>query len=195
MLKIGITGGIGSGKTLVAHIFRVLGIPVFDADETAKKIMNKDEALKAEIVKQFGQKAYKGGVLDRKYLEDIVFKDSFQLEKLNAIVHPATIRAANEWMQKQDAPYVLKEAALLFEAGTATGLDYIIGVYAPVPVRTMRVMKRNNISQEEVLNRMKKQINEEIKMKLCNFVIINDEQTLLIPQVIALHQKIMEKVN
>jgi dephospho-CoA kinase len=195
MLKIGITGGIGSGKSLVAHIFRVLGIPVFDADETAKKIMNEDKALKAEIIQQFGQKAYKAGVIDRKYLADLVFKDPFQLEKLNAIVHPVTIRAAQNWMKKQDAPYALKEAALLFESGTAADLDYVIGVYAPAPLRTTRVMRRNNIAMEEVKNRMKRQINEEIKMKLCDFVIVNDEQTLLIPQVIMLHQKIMEKVK
>ena len=191
MLKIGITGGIGSGKSMVTHIFKVMGIPVFDADAAAKKIMNEDTALKAEIIKQFGEKTYPDGVLDRKHLAGIVFNDPFQLEKLNAIVHPVTIRAAHDWMEKQSAPYVLKEAALLFEAGTAIGLDYIIGVYAPTHVRIARVMNRDNVSREEVISRMKRQIDEDIKMRLCDFVIINDEQTMLIPQVVSLHQKIM----
>ena len=154
--------------------------------------MNQDESLKAAIIKTFGEKVYEKGVLDRKYLAGIVFNDPFLLEKLNALVHPATIRAAHDWMEKQNAPYVLKEAALLFEAGTATGLDYIIGVHAPAHVRIARVMNRDHISREEVINRMSRQIDEEIKMRLCDFVIINDEQTMLIPQVLILHQQLME---
>ena len=189
MLYIGLTGGMGSGKTTVANIFSVLGIPVFDADAAAKKIMTEDEALKNSIVEIFGKETYISGKLNRKYLADIVFQDPFQLERLNALVHPASIAAAKKWMQQQDAPYVIKEAALFFESGSAAGLDYIIGVYAPPSIRINRVMKRDGMERSQVLNRMSHQLDEEIKMKLCDFVVVNDEQRLLIPQVLELHEK------
>src|SRR6476469_2595433 len=139
MLKIGLTGGIGSGKSVVAEIFRVLGIPVFDADREAKSIMNTDEALMAAIIAEFGEQAYRNDQLDRKYLANIVFKDSLQLEKLNALVHPAAISAAHRWFKVQITPYVIKEAAILFESGSAGDLDYVIGVYAPASLRIQRV--------------------------------------------------------
>ena len=189
MLKIGITGGIGSGKSVVSKIFKTMGIPVFDADAVAKNIMQVDDQLKQQVIETFGKDTYKDGVLDRKHLANIVFHDPFQLEKLNAIVHPATIRAAGEWMKKQISDYVIKEAALLFEAGTAGDLDYIIGVYAPMHVRIQRVMQRDGVTRDEVLTRMDRQISEEIKMRLCDFVVKNDGLTMLIPQVLELHEK------
>lgn len=189
ILKIGLTGGIGSGKSTVAKIFSVLGIPVFYADTAARLVMNEDAELKQKIKHTFGEAAYEYEVLNRKYLADIVFKDAFKLEQLNAMVHPATIKMAEQWMLQQNTPYVIKEAALLFEAGSTEGLDYIIGVYAPQHLRIHRVMQRDNVTREEVLARMNKQINEEMKMRLCDFVIVNDEQQLVIPQVLQLHQK------
>lgn len=195
MLKIGLTGGIGSGKSTVAQIFTVLGIPVFDADDAAKKMMNEDEDLKTAIKKLFGEEAYTTGALNRKYIAGIVFNDAFKLEQLNAIVHPATIKAAEEWMHKQTAPYIIKEAALMFESGSGAHLDYVIGVYAPKHLRVQRAMQRDNAAREEVLARMDKQINEEIKMRLCDFVIVNDEQQLLIPQVLQLHEKFLSTKN
>ena len=195
ILKVGLTGGIGSGKTTVAQIFITLGIPVFFADDVAKKIMNEDVELMQNIQHTFGIEAYENGKLNRKYLADIVFKDPLKLEQLNALVHPATINAAEKWMQQQNTPYIIKEAALLFEAGTAAGLDYVIGVYAPQHVRIQRVMQRDNVTREEVIARMNKQINEEIKMRLCDFVIVNDEQQLVIPQVIELHQQLIMLAN
>jgi dephospho-CoA kinase len=194
MLKIGITGGIGSGKSTVSSIFKVLGIPVFDADSAAKKIMNEDEALKAAIKKAFGNEAYVNGELDRKYLASIVFKDAYQLEVLNSLVHPASIAVGLQWAEQQQAPYVIKEAALMFEAGSGFNLDYIIGVHAPQHIRLQRVMHRDNSTREEVLNRMNKQINEEMKMKLCDYVIVNDEQQLVIPQVLKLHEHFLSLV-
>ncbi len=191
-LRIGLTGGIGSGKSTVANIFKVLGIPVFDADNAAKNIMNEDEVLRAEIIKTFGEDAYTDNVLNRKYIANIVFNDAFKLEQLNAIVHPATIASAEKWVQQQQAPYTIKEAALLFESGSAAGLDYIIGVFAPQALRIKRVMERDGISREEVLSRIGNQIDEDIKKRLCDFVLVNDEQQLLIPQVLALHQKFIE---
>lgn len=190
-LKVGITGGIGSGKTTVANIFKTIGIPVFDADAAARKVMNEDEPLKQNIRNFFGNEAYINGILNRKYIADIVFNDAFKLEKLNAMVHPVTIAMAEKWMQQQTTPYVLKEAAIIFESGAALGLDYIIGVFAPQHVRIQRVMQRDKVSREEVLSRMSRQIDEFMKMKLCDFVITNDEQQLVIPQVLSVHEKLL----
>lgn len=191
MLKIGITGGIGSGKTTVAQVFEVLGIPVYNADKAAKRLMNEDEALKEKIKQQFGNDVYKNEKLDNKHLAQIVFSSEEKLNILNSMVHPATINDANAWMLKQSTPYTLKEAALLFESGAAELLDYVIGVWAPAPLRLQRVMQRDNSNREEVMARMNRQMDEDIKMKLCNFIITNDEQQLLIPQVIALHEKLL----
>jgi dephospho-CoA kinase len=191
MMNIGLTGGIGSGKTTVAKIFELLGIPVYHADDAAKKIMNEDDELKAAIQKQFGTEAYSKGELNRAYLATKVFNDPFQLEILNSLVHPATIRDAAKWMAQQRTSYTIKEAALIFESGSAEYLDYVIGVYAPAPLRIKRTMERNHLTYEEVIQRMTKQLDEEMKMKLCDFVIYNDEEHLLIPQVLELHQKLL----
>jgi dephospho-CoA kinase len=195
MLKIGLTGGIGSGKSAVAGIFNVLGIPVFDADTNAKLVMETDASLSAAIKELFGEESYLEGKLNRQYIANLVFSDAFKLDQLNALVHPATISAANNWMHQQTTPYVIKEAALLFEAGSAAHLDFIIGVYAPQHIRIKRVMDRDNVTREQVLARMNRQINEEIKMKLCDFVLVNDEQQLLIPQVLRLHEKFIAKAS
>ena len=190
MLKIGLTGGVGSGKTTVSKIFASLGVPVFYADDIAKKIMNEDTILKQEIINLFGEEAYAES-LNRKHIADIVFNDAFKLEQLNALIHPRTIEAANKWMQQQTKPYVIKEAALMFEAGASTNLDYIIGVYAPQYLRINRVMKRDMFTKEQVLERINNQIDETIKMKLCDFVIVNDEQQAVLPQVINLHKQFL----
>ena len=189
MLKVGLTGGIGSGKTMVARILELLGIPVYYADSAAKTIMNEDESLKASIIEHFGESAYIDGALNRAYISSIVFQNRQKLAVLNALVHPATIRSAEKWMQQQHAAYVIKEAALIFESGSQDELDLVIGVYAPRHLRIHRTIQRDAVSREEVLQRMSNQVNEELKMKLCDFVIYNDEQQLLIPQVIALHEQ------
>ena len=192
MLKIGITGGIGAGKSTVAGIFKVLGVPVFDADATAKNILNTDSVLREQIAATFGSETYKNGLLDKKYLATLVFNNPDQLAKLNALVHPASIEAANIWAkhwEEQGCPYILKEAALLFEAGTNVGLDFIIGVTAPVEMRIARVMERDHVTREEVLKRMQHQLDDTEKMKRCNFVIDNNEASLVIPEVLALHAR------
>lgn len=189
MLKIGLTGGIGSGKTTVARIFETLGVPVYNADAEAKKLMNTDEVLKSAILKNFGTGTYKNGTLDRKYLATIVFNDDTKLELLNSLVHPVTIRDAADWIKRQNTPYIIKEAALLFETGAMDMLDKVIGVFAPQELRIKRVMERDGVSREEVLKRMKLQLDDEIKMKRCDFVITNDEQSLIIPQVLKLHNQ------
>lgn len=191
MLSIGLTGGIGSGKSIVAKIFRTLGVPVLDADALAKKIMLENEDVRAQIINSFGAESYNQAGLNRSFIANIVFKDPFQLEVLNSIVHPATIEAGKKWASQQNTPYTIKEAALFFESGSAEGMDLIIGVYAPDALRIQSVMHRDQTSREEVLNRMKHQISQKIKMKLCDRVIINDEQSLLIPQIMALHNELI----
>lgn len=195
MLKIGLTGGIGSGKSTVAKIFEVLGIPVYYADTEAKRLMNSNEKIKESLRQHFGEATYKNEELDRKYLADIVFNNPEKLELLNALIHPVTIKDAEEWMQRQAAPYSIKEAALLFESGAAENLDFVIGVYAPQALRIKRVMKRDNLAQDEIVKRINRQVNEEMKMKLCDFVITNNEQELLIPQVLKLHQHFISLAN
>lgn len=191
MLKIGITGGIGSGKSTVAKVFEVLGIPVYYADDAAKRLMIEHEELKEAIKTHFGSIMYTGAALNRKLLADIVFKDPEKLKLLNSLVHPATLKDAETWMANQATPYAIKEAALIFESGAQEQLDYVIGVTAPAPLRIQRTMHRDGITREEVMSRMDKQLDETIKIKLCDFIIKNDEQEMLLPQAIALHEKLL----
>jgi dephospho-CoA kinase len=191
MLQIGLTGGIGVGKTTVSKILNVLEIPVFNADDEAKKIMRTDEMVQKNIIAAFGKESYQNNKLNTQYIANIVFNNSYQLEILNSIVHPATINYYNNWVLQQTAAYVVKEAALMFEAGSTTNINFIIGVFAPKNVRYKRVMQRDNITKEQVDARMQHQIDDEIKLKLCDAVIINDEQHLLINQVIKIHNQIM----
>lgn len=194
MLKIGLTGGIGSGKTTVARVLEVLGIPVYYADEAAKDLMNKNELLKQQLIFHFGEATYfEDGQLNRKHLSSIVFANKEKLELLNSLVHPITIADAQQWFSKQTSPYVVKEAALLFESGSAEGLDYVIGVTAPATLRIKRVIDRDHVTAEEVKRRMANQLDDGIKMKLCDFVLQNNEQQLLLPQVIQLHEKLISR--
>lgn len=195
ILRIGITGGIGSGKSTVARIFGVLGIPVYYADDAAKRIMNEDALLREQIVKNFGEQSYVDGKLNREYLASIVFHDKKKLATLNALVHPATIRNSAQWMKCQSTPYAIREAALIFESGAQDQLDYVIGVSAPVELRIERAMQRDNLTRQQVIDRMNRQINETIKMRLCDFVVVNDGKKPVIPQVLKLHEKFLEMVK
>jgi dephospho-CoA kinase len=192
MLKAGITGGIGSGKTSVCKVFETLGIPVFYADEAARKLQEEDPILIAGIKKMFGEAAYQNGRLDRAYVGNIVFNDPVQLQQLNALTHPATIRYAQVWTAHQHSPYVIKEAALFFETGSNQTMDVLIGVTAPQEIRIRRTMQRDSISREQVLQRMYRQMDEQKKMSLCDHVILNDDITPVIPQVLTLHEKLLQ---
>lgn len=193
MLKIGLTGGIGSGKTTVARIFQLLEVPVYFADDASKRLYATDAALISSIKEHFGEEVYAGNQLNRSKLAALVFGNPDRLELLNRLVHPPTIKDAEDWMRAQKAPYIIKEAALLFESGSVSSLDYVIGVSAPRHLRLKRTMDRDGLTRGEVLNRMKRQIEESIKMRLCDFIIQNDEQRLVIPQVLSLHAQLLEK--
>jgi len=194
MLKIGITGNIGSGKTTVSKMFEVLGIPVFYADVAAKNIMTDDPPLIADIKKTFGDDAYfADGSLNRKYIAYIVFNDDAELAKLNALTHPAVFRAFDNWVAGiKYAPYVIKEAALLFESTSYKMCDYSLLVTAPLELRIDRVTRRDNITAADVQAREAKQFTEDKKRKMADYIIENDEKQLLIPQVLALHETFLQ---
>jgi len=191
MVRVGLTGGIGSGKSTVAQIFEVLGIPVYYADASAKRLMNEDAELRSAITTIFGKQAYVNNILDRQYISSIVFSDPSKLELLNSIVHPATKKDGEAWMKQQTSLYAIHEAALIFEAKVSERLDLVIGVSSPIELRIKRAMERDKVSHDEVLKRMEQQLDEDLKMSKCDFVLINDEQQLLIPQVLHLHEKLI----
>ncbi len=181
---------MGSGKTTVCKVFEVLGLPVFYADTVAKTIMNTDVLLRGDIIKEFGKGSYlENGELNRKHISSIVFNDPEQLAKLNALVHPAVFGAFDVWVNEQKyAPYVLKEAALLFESDSYKMCDQTILVKSPEALRIKRIVGRDQTTAEEVRLRMNRQFPDEQKEKLADHIIINDEQVLLIPQILALHE-------
>ena len=194
MLKVGITGGIGSGKTTVCRVFEVLGIPVFYADDAAKSIMHTDALLREDIIEGFGKDSYTvNGDLDRAYIAAIVFSNKEQLVKLNTLVHPAVSRAYESWVAEQkDVPYVLKEAALLFESDAYKMCDQSILVKSPEALKFERIMVRDQITLEEVRLRMDRQFSDEKKEKMADHLITNNEQLLLIPQILALHRHFIQ---
>lgn len=192
MLKVGITGGIGSGKTTVSKVFEVLGIPVFYADAVAKQIMVTDLILMEGIRAAFGEESYSAaGVLNNKHIANIVFNDTLQLETLNALVHPAVFRAFDNWIAEipSTTPYILKEAALLFESDSYKMCDTSILVLAPEAVKLKRVMKRDQVAEEQVRARMNKQFSDQQKLALADHQIYNDESRSIIWQVMDLHTR------
>jgi len=194
MVQVGLTGGIGSGKTLICSIFEKLGVPVYYADVEAKRLMNLDVELKQQIVELFGTEAYKGESVDRKFLADRVFGDFDLIAKLNQLVHPAVRMDYLKWVELQtESFYVMEEAAILFESGVHLLMDFTVLVSAPEDIRIRRVMQRDQTSREQVISRMKHQMGEDEKMKYADYIIYNDEKQMLIPQVIAFHEKILNE--
>jgi dephospho-CoA kinase len=193
MLKVGVTGGIGSGKTTVCKVFELLGIPVFYADDVAKSMMHTDQVLKTAILNTFGERAYtKEGTLNRSYISSLVFNSKPELEKLNSLVHPAVFRAFDNWLlQQKAAPYVIKEAALLFESDSYKMCDESILVIAPTETKISRVKLRDGISDEDVKLRMIRQFSDEVKIKFADHILNNDEKQLIIPKIIQLHQQFL----
>ncbi len=210
MLKIGITGGIGSGKSTACHIFKILGIPVFNSDEVAKQVMMEDmnliQALQANfgssvyrIKEEFDQKQY---LLNRKYLADLVFKDSDKLKILNSLVHPAVFRAFDLWLMelkknqvqnKPGIPFIIREAALMFETKSNLDNDYTVLVYSKKDIRIDRIKKRDGLTDTQIQERMGNQWLEEDKMKLSDYIIYNDSYHSLLKQIIELHREWVNK--
>jgi len=191
MIKVGITGGIGSGKSTVCKVFRTLGIPIFEADPVAKELMNADPILREKLIHLFGESVYlTNQTIDRKYLSGIVFNNPSLLVQLNAIVHPAVRKSFEDWCQIQQSPYVIHEAAILFESGFYKMMDKTIAVVTDEAERIQRVMKRNTISEEQVRQRIRNQWTDEQRIKLADFVIGNNDKELIIPQIIEIDKKI-----
>jgi dephospho-CoA kinase len=192
MLKIGLTGGIGSGKSVVADLLGVMGVPVYDSDSRSKQLCDTDDILKSGLMSLFGEKIYNDGVLNRSLLAERIFKDENALKSVNELIHPAVVRDFMSWIGRHvSSPLVVQETAILFEAGLSGLYDYIISVTAPESIRINRVYKRSGLLPEEVGNRMKNQINDEERVRLSDFVIINDGSKSLIKQV----EKIIEEIG
>lgn len=194
-MKLGITGGIGSGKTSVCRVFRVLGIPVFSADQEAQNIMNTDKTIIRGIKRITGRDLYTTGNLDRTELAELIFKSPDLLEKVNSLVHPVVFQYFKVWTEEQTSPYVIMEAAILFESGAAKLVDRIATVIAPVEERISRVTFRNHLSREQVLDRMRNQMDDETRIKLSDYVISNAENEMIIPVIIGIHEDLLNHLN
>lgn len=195
MLKVGVTGGIGSGKSVVCRVFTTLGIPFFNADDAARHLMQTDETLKQAIMAALGVDTYRNGLPDRERIAAIVFADAGKLATLNSLVHPATIKYAAEWIAEQNTPYIIKEAAIFFESGSYKEMDVMIGVSAPTHTRINRVMQRSRHSEEKVKSIMAQQMDEAEKMSRCDYVIVNDDVQAVLPQVLRLHEVLLKRAG
>jgi|SRR6185437_15935033 len=191
MLKLGITGGIGSGKSVVCAIFQCLGVPVFRADDESRRLLNEDTAVKNEVIKLFGPSIIIDGKPDRKKIAAIVFADKEKLSQLNAIIHPAVRRSFEQWVSKQPSQVIIEEAAIMFESGAYKNLDAVLVVTAPEKLRIERVMSRDGVTEAEVKRRMENQISDEEKIKRANYVVVNDGVTMLIPTVLEIYKSLL----
>lgn len=194
MKKIGLTGGIGSGKTTVARFFNILGIPVFFADTISRKIVSSDPEVKHAIIQLLGEDAFINNEYNRPYVASRVFQDKQLLEKLNQIIHPATLKAFDDWVSQQNTPYIIKEAAILFESGSHKGLDKTITVNAPEEVRLHRVLRRDDTTPAQVKSRMMAQFSDEQRSNVADFIILNDDVQPIIPQVLEIHKTIISSL-
>ncbi len=189
MIKVGLTGGIGSGKTTVAKIFQALGIPVYQSDIRAKWLMTNDPSVKSKLSTLFGSQIYTpDNSLNKPLLRKIIFENSQNRKMLENIVHPAVQRDFHDWLKKISAPYIIKESALLFESNTYKELDFIITVYAPIRCRIERIKKRDNLSEQEIMKKIRSQISDQFKIHHSDFIIINTYYCPLLPQILNLHK-------
>lgn len=193
--KLGITGGIGSGKTSVCRVFDVLGIPVFSADREASEIMENEGEIKTQLNFITGKDLYTNGNLDRMLLADIIFNDNSILEKVNSLVHPLVFDHFRKWTNSQKAQYVIMEAAILFESGASEFVDRIATVVAPVDQRVERVIQRNKLSREQVMERIQNQMDDATRMKLSDYIIYNSENDMIIPAILKIHNDILTFIN
>jgi dephospho-CoA kinase len=194
-MKLGVTGGIGSGKTSVCKVFSVLGIPVFFADPEANMVMNSDEKIIREIKKLAGDDLYSKGVLDRQKLASLIFNDQKLLRKVNSLVHPVVFDNFVRWTEDQNTPYVIMEAAILFESGASELVDRVATVIAPVEERIARVTQRNTLTREQVVERINNQIKDSERIKRSDYIINNSENDMIIPAIIKIHEDILEHLH
>ena len=190
--RVGITGGIGAGKTLVCRILNAMGYPVFYSDSESKKILNSDPVVKAAILELFGAQAYRNNQLNRSFISDQVFTNPERLTRLNAIAHPAVRNAFEKWITEQDSPLIFNEAAILFETKIYKNYDATVVVTAPIELRIRRVIERDNTDEASVRSRIEKQWTDDQKRTLADFEIVNNEDDFLIPQLLELIQKLKE---
>jgi dephospho-CoA kinase len=195
VFKLGITGGIGSGKTSVCRVFDILGIPVFSADTEAREIMDHDLMIRNGINSITGKDLYPGGILDRMQLASIIFNDNKILTRVNSLVHPAVFNQFAIWTEKQVSPYVIMEAAILFESGASKLVDRIATVAAPESERIDRVIKRNRLTETQVRERMKNQMDDEARIKLSDYIIYNSENDMIIPAILKIHNEILSIIK
>lgn len=189
-LKVGITGGIGSGKSTVCAVFKTLGIPIFEADQVAKKLMTDNAEIKQTLIDWFGEDIYINNDLNRKMLADFIFNNKNLLEKVNSLIHPRVRESFLQWTEQQNTSYAIYEAAILFESGFYRLMDFTILVSAPEHLRIERVVKRDKISTAHVLSRMENQWPDIDKRKLASTELINDNKNLIIPRIIEIDKKL-----
>ncbi len=195
MKIIGLTGGIGAGKSTVASFFKELGVPVYTSDIEAKRLMNSSTKIKRALIKEFGEKAYRENTLNRAFLASVVFNDQKKLAAINAIVHPSVSNSFKRWVTKQKTPYVIQENAILFESNTADKYDYIITVTAPLEERIIRVIKRDSTTRAHVLARIDNQISDNDKIRNAHFVIHAIDKVSTKKEVLRIHQRLLELSN
>jgi dephospho-CoA kinase len=193
--RLGITGGIGSGKTSVCRVFSVLGVPVFSADREASEIMEHDSGIIRKINSIVGKDMYVNRNLDRKELASIIFNDNILLEKINSLVHPVVFDHFSKWTSKQTTPYVIMEAAILFESGASEFVDKVAVVVAPVGQRVGRVIMRNKLTREQVMERMRNQMDDESRIERSDYIINNSENDMIIPAILEIHDDILKLIN
>lgn len=189
-IKLGITGGIGSGKSYVCEIFRSMGMPVYDSDSMAKKLMNSSDKIRTAITNTWGDKIYNNGSLDKQKLADIIFNDKNALKTINSIVHPVVTDDFEEWAKQQNSNIVINESAIIFEAGLEKYFDAIISITAPKEIRIARVLKRDNTNREQVISRINNQWHDDKIKERSDFIICNDSSAPLLPQIISIIEKI-----
>ncbi len=194
-MRLGITGGIGSGKTSVCRVFGVLGIPVFSADPEAQVIMNTEKSIINGINDIAGKDIYPGGILNKEELARLIFNDHEKLVKVNSLVHPVVFDRFVKWAEIQTTPYVIMEAAILFESGASAFVDRVATVIAPVEERISRVIKRNRLTREQVIDRIRNQMDDEERIRLSDYVINNSENEMIIPVILGIHEDILTHLN
>jgi dephospho-CoA kinase len=194
-LKLGVTGGIGSGKSTVCRVFAVFGIPVFSADIEARRIMESDQKLKDQLNQLAGKDLYSTGSLDRPELAKLIFNNKALLSKVNSMVHPVVFKNYLDWAAAKTTPYSVMEAAILFESGASDLVDVTLAVIAPVSERIERIVRGNKLTSEQVMERIRNQIDDESRINLSDFIIYNSENDMIIPAVLDIHQKLLNKYN